>query len=173
MQWFPDMLTVILEKGIWVGIALLALYFLVRWAMRSLAKELEAIHQAVIVIQDVRAAIDDPKDPQGKGIVRWHELRGMIESLHEEIENRCGNVNCPVIPLIRLELNAARSEITTNLEEAARTRLETREVIEKIFEAVREIFTDSKAFHSELGKVMIIAIQRMAEREKSHRKEDL
>ena len=45
-------------------------------------------------------------------------------------------------------------------------------IIEKIFEAVKEIFTDSKAFHSELGKVMIIAIQRMAEREQKFKGRD-
>ena len=172
MQWFPDMLTVILEKGVLIGIALLILFLLLRWAIKTMTKELEEIHQAVMAIKEIRLAMIDSKDPQGRDIIKWNELRNMIESLHKEIEHKCGSASCPVIPIVQTELNSVHNDIANNLKEATRTKIEMERIIEKIFEAVKEIFTDSKAFHSELGKVMIIAIQRMAEREQKFKGRD-
>jgi hypothetical protein len=93
------------EVGYYTAIGMVVAWFVwklfIKRALIDLIDERRAATRyAILVGESIRNPKHDKNDPTSREIISRHEINENILNLREMIEDRCGNVSCPVIPIV-------------------------------------------------------------------------
>lgn len=177
MQYAPDLLTILKEHG-WLTALVVILGFalllaLVYIAKLGLKKELALHGNIETLLGEIKGNTEETnkiikkvtENPERSGdLLRRFDVLTAVRRVEQEVTRKCGQDTCPILPVVINELDEMHKELTSFAGEARTSREETQKMIREIHDRISSFITD-------LGKQMIIFMQKMVEWTAKKRKE--
>jgi hypothetical protein len=151
-----------------------------RWIKKSVESKLSHLEVSIQKMNDEidnihEAMIDPHSSPIRPKLLHKAVLLEEVQSLHETIKERCGNMDCPAVKIVSSKLDSVEKDVTHRWElvvkqteeffaDGRRSRTETLDLLNSLFIRL-------STFADGVGSRMIDLVEALAEKEERVKKE--